>query len=663
MVDDPDVGARAAAGAQCSLPPPPPPHARRDEPSSALGRLWYALVGIDIRALAAFRVAMALILLTDLGIRAGSIDAFYTDQGVLTCAQAIAIDSKDLHWSLHALCGAYWYQAALFLIAGFAGCCLLVGYRSRLAALVSWVLLVSLHFRNPQVLQGGDVLIRCLLFWGMMLPLGACWSLDSARVPLEHDQPPKRVATIPALALLLQILFMYWFTSLLKSGDDWHGGKNELTSYTAVFYALSIDQLTTPLGHWLLQFPGLLKGLTRATMLQERFAPFLAFLPALAIAPFSLRHALHAASWGRLLAVLSFCGFHLGLASCMYLGPFPFACWAAWMVFLPSLVWDALAARRARRFGDALRIYFDRDCGFCRTMIGIIRATWLLPPCTVAPSDTDVEIHAQLQRENSWVVVRQDGAHLLRFAALTEVMAHSALLWPCARLLRWSPCARLGDGLYRLVANHRQRLGRWTSWLRPQAYQFEFSTYRQLALDLLAAVLIYYVFLWNLRGTYQRADFDAFASRWFPTWQNGILEVPALDQYWSMFSPVPLRDDGWYLTSARLSDGSTVDVLTGRPPSDGRPADVAGMYPDERWRKYLMNLYNDDFLQYRAGYAAYLARRWNQAHAHEAGHQVVSLDLSFWLKSTRYGAEPALRKVLLAHYPLASVLPSKQPQP
>jgi len=42
----------------------------------------------------------------------------------------------------------------------------------RVAALVSWILLVPLHARNP-VVAGGDVLLRRSLFGGLFRPLDA----------------------------------------------------------------------------------------------------------------------------------------------------------------------------------------------------------------------------------------------------------------------------------------------------------------------------------------------------------------------------------------------------------------------------------------------------------------------------------------------------------
>ncbi|MDY7080948.1 MAG: HTTM domain-containing protein, partial [Halobacteria archaeon] len=80
---------------------------------------------------------------------------------------------------LHALSGDAWFQVLLFVVASVFALMLVVGYRTKVATVVSLVLLVSLHLRNPVILNGGDSLLRRLLFIGIFLPLGEQWSVDA----------------------------------------------------------------------------------------------------------------------------------------------------------------------------------------------------------------------------------------------------------------------------------------------------------------------------------------------------------------------------------------------------------------------------------------------------------------------------------------------------
>src|SRR5690606_1189677 len=83
------------------------------------------------------------------------------------------------------------------------------------------------------------------------------------------------------------------------------------------------------------------------------------------------------------------------------------------------------------------------------------------------------------------------------------------------------------------------------------------------------------------------------------------------DQRWNMFSPGPLTEDGWYVIEGRFKHGLVLDLLTGKPVTWDKPADVAHTYKNQRWRKYLMNLWLADSAKYRLPYGQYLCRKWN----------------------------------------------------
>ena len=125
--------------------------------------------GADLRSLAALRIGCALLILLDLLQRSTDLVAHYTDYGV--APRTLVMENLSSRWysSLHLMSGVWQLQALLFLIAGGAAIALLVGYRTRLATIVSWALFVSLCARNFYLVQGGDLLLRVVLFWGMFL--------------------------------------------------------------------------------------------------------------------------------------------------------------------------------------------------------------------------------------------------------------------------------------------------------------------------------------------------------------------------------------------------------------------------------------------------------------------------------------------------------------
>lgn len=313
------------------------------------------LVGLDLRSLAALRVAVAGVLIWDLLFRLRDLEAHYTDVGILPRADLLEWKADIPSFSFHLASGSTLFQALLFAVALGAAFAMLVGWRTRIATVVSWALLASLHARHPLLLHGGDLLLRMLLFWAMFVPWGLAASVDAhARRRREAGRGTGddgaaepivgwvgrsaggglRLVSTATLALQLQLCGMYWFSAALKWHPIW------IEDGAAVGMALRLDQLVTPFGRFLTQFPAMLELATHATMVLEIFGPLLVFLP--------IWNA-----YGRLFAVVLFVGFHLfGLAPALYLGIFPWVCAAGWMMMLPSRFWDDWCPQWLRSFGE-----------------------------------------------------------------------------------------------------------------------------------------------------------------------------------------------------------------------------------------------------------------------------------------------------------------------
>ena len=118
-----------------------------------------------------------------------------------------------------------------------------------------------------------------------------------------------------------------------------------------------------------------------------------------------------------------------------------------------------------------------------------------------------------------------------------------------------------------------------------------------------------------------------------PSSLRPIAMVMRLDQRWDMFSPRPPKEDGWYVIPGKLRDGSVVDIYrNGRPVSYERPGYIALTYDGERWRKYLMNIWNKDYEDYRLYYGQYLCRQWNRSHPYS--QHLLTFDIIFMLEPT-----------------------------
>jgi hypothetical protein len=288
-------------------------------------------LAVDLRSLALLRVGLGITILFDLAQRALSLRAHYTDQGVLPNAAlgAVAAYQRSLG-SLHSLSGGEAFIAVLFILQVCAAACLCLGAWTRAAAFVSWVLLCSLHWRNPMVVMSGDRLLALLSFWAMFLPLAARAALHR-RVPRTETSVCRSAATT---VLLLQIALFYLLAGLAKRGELWWNGD-------AVAMALGQEAYATSAGQWLRGQQLLTQVLTFGTLALELVGPLLALLTR---------------GRSRLGIVLAFVSFHLGLAIFLSIGLYPLVCIVAWTVFLPTQAWDWVAGAWRKRMGKVLRI-------------------------------------------------------------------------------------------------------------------------------------------------------------------------------------------------------------------------------------------------------------------------------------------------------------------
>jgi predicted DCC family thiol-disulfide oxidoreductase YuxK len=558
--------------------------------------------------LALFRIGLAALIIGDLIWRARDLRAFYTDFGVLP--RAVLLDRFADRWliSVHLLSGEALVQALMFMLAMVLGVMLLVGYRTKPATIASWALLISLQNRNPIILQGGDILLRMLLFWAMFLPLNAHFSFDRA-LDNSETEPPQRVFTIGSVALLAQVAFLYWFSAMLKSAPQWR------TEGSAVYYALSLEQMATPVGQLLLQFPGLLRVLTFLTLRIETVVPLLLFWP---FATGPVRSA----------GVILMVAFQLGLLVCLHLGHFPFVALVAVLGLLPTWAWSKAEERCGTR--RALTVYYDGTCEFCRKMVRILVAFRLGGGTVIRRAQDDPQALAEMTRELSWVVVDSGGTHYFKSAALAPVLRGS-LLWPLAWVLALSPARLVADRLYDWIAGHRSPLTRLVSPLRDRPLDLR----GHWLTGALAAFFLAYVLWWNLGTVSSRVAMpDRF--RWI-----GV--ATRTDQQWDMFAPYPLLDDGWYVIRGVLLNGREVDVFRdGAPVSFAKPssAAIAAQYKDERWRKYLMNLYLADNSAYRLYYGRYLCRKWNAGKAADDPTQLITFDIYFMIRTNVPWTQP-----------------------
>jgi hypothetical protein len=158
------------------------------------------------------------------------------------------------------------------------------------------------------------------------------------------------------------------------------------------------------------------------------------------------------------------------------------------------------------------------------------------------------------------------------------------------------------------------------------------SAATRFAIDPFAALFFAYVLIVNLE-TLPGYRFP------IPVRVRAIESLLKLGQHWDLFS-FPPQEDGWYVISGELRDGSRVDLWAQSDAvSLAKPADVSRTYPNFRWRKYMMNLLIQRYASQRSAFARYLCRDWNAGNP--GSRELVQLEIVYVLERTLAGGSSA----------------------
>lgn len=130
-----------------------------------------------------------------------------------------------------------WLVLVVFVVTLVAAACLIVGFRTRLAAVLVFIGVLSFERRNPFVFNAGDVLVRNLAFYLMLAPAGVALSIDGLRRGRERFWEFQTRAPWALRLIQVQLSVVYFATVWAKvRGNDWNDG-------TAVSFALRLDDL------------------------------------------------------------------------------------------------------------------------------------------------------------------------------------------------------------------------------------------------------------------------------------------------------------------------------------------------------------------------------------------------------------------------------------
>lgn len=275
----------------------------------------------DTRSLSLFRIALGLLILLDMVIRLGDVRAFYTQEGVLPLH--LIQSNTVFHWHLPVYEISDTYSTVILLLCIHAGLAVLfaAGYGGKWLQSLLLLFYISLHLRNPYITQGGDTLIRLLLFWTLFFPLHHHFLFK------KKPKPVAAYSGFPVLAYLLQLSMLYVFSAVLKTSPEWH------SKGTALYYAFNLDCIQWPTANYLLNYPVLLKYVTHIVFYFELYGPILLLVP--------IRNE----KW-RTIGVVCFVLFHAFIACTLFVGLFFLINSVALIPLLPASVIDKIKKLR-----------------------------------------------------------------------------------------------------------------------------------------------------------------------------------------------------------------------------------------------------------------------------------------------------------------------------
>jgi len=200
-------------------------------------KLAYWVGRIDLRGIALFRIALGAFLVYDLLDFAPDLRAWFSNEGVLPLAPFLGQWARSTRFVLldafatPLLVWIYWLIALAVALA------VMLGYRTRLANVLAFILFAGFQERLPPLFDGSDTVLRVVLFWHLFTASGNVWSLDALRARELGNPLSTLGSALPVRLVGLQVGWVYLCSVFWKLGGvKWHDG-------TALHYAIHLSHV------------------------------------------------------------------------------------------------------------------------------------------------------------------------------------------------------------------------------------------------------------------------------------------------------------------------------------------------------------------------------------------------------------------------------------
>ncbi len=245
----------------------------------ALVRVLFATV--DPRPMAVFRIGFGASLLALVWETMPLSEYLFSDEGLLPRAAVAEVRGAtglvepdglrgalrylgDARWSPLHLYDPPWFARAHLVALGLAAAAMTLGFRTRTATVVAWLLLVAL-LRRGDAHWGGEQVFTGFLFVSMFADGGAAYGIDARR---RRAAELRRIPAWPQALLVLQLAVAYAANGWSKTGPTWISGDT-------LGLAVQLDRYARIDWRWLLALvgPWPLRLATWAVLWWERLFP------------------------------------------------------------------------------------------------------------------------------------------------------------------------------------------------------------------------------------------------------------------------------------------------------------------------------------------------------------------------------------------------------
>src|SRR5579859_941787 len=558
---------------------------------------WFGKV--DSRPFSVLRILYAGILLKIALYHIPITNVFYTDSGVYPRWAMLAYERVERFSIMDAFSQAwmvYLFWAAWIVVILL----LLVGYRTRLISIISFIFLVSVLERNTYLISGSDMVLRVMSFWMLFVPLGQYYSVDAVlrrwrryrqtqRIEdLRVETTPRTTFAFPVRAAQIQFALIYLFTAAIKySGSLWWSGD-------ALFYALSLKDLVLPTGEWFVKnIPySLIQLGTYFTVILETLFFFLVFSPIFQ-------------PYATVIALFYVGLMHIGIAVLMSIPDFSLVMLSGFVIFFKAS-WLELIDQALRAKPQQLSVSRPQDA---------TDPLWLVLAVT-SPYEVRIADENPSQGMPRGVVISESGEELRGRKALKAVAAH----FPLSRLWLWTlnvpyvdktinSTARWWMCRKPLVAETMLTASASISRMAPRR-RVSLATMGKLAIVLTEVILLICVFWYNGRSI--NYDNVYLVKGLLPRPAISVLNYTGLYQGWYMFSPNPIRWDGFIVMKGTFENGPLLDVRTQKDPSTETDIPRYSFGVDFNWRKWEENVESEQNSAILNAWSQYYCNQYNK---------------------------------------------------